>query len=268
MIVIKGAGDIASGIAVRLYRSGYKIAMTDLPEPTSIRTTVSFSEAIRLGSNTVEQIGAVRCETRNVLASAFDKGVIPVIPINSVILADVLSSAGAIVDARLAKINIDTQIDEAKTVIGIGPGFTAGLDCHAVIETQRGHYLGRVLYSGTAAENTGIPGIIGGYGEERVLRAPCEGFFCSVRKIGDTVKEGETVATVNGKPVIARIPGLIRGLLPDGIYVSEGMKSGDVDPRSKSDFCQFVSDKALAVGGGVLEALLHFGVFPDQKTCN
>ena len=264
MIIIKGAGDIASGIAVRLFRAGYRIAMTDIPEPTAIRRTVAFSEAIRLGTTTVEHITAVKAQIISVVTDAFSKQQIPVIPVDSGILEDILSQADGIIDARLAKYNIDTSMSDAKVVIGIGPGFTAGKDCHAVVETMRGHYLGRSLYCGSAAENTGIPGIIGGYGEERVLRAPCDGSFFAVKHIGDVVSQGEVIAMVNGVPLNARIPGMIRGLLPDGITVFKGMKSGDVDPRAEADYCDFVSDKALAIAGGVLESLLHFGILPDS----
>lgn len=263
MILIKGAGDIASGIAIRLFRSGYHVIMNDLPEPSAIRRTVAFSEAIRLGRTTVEHITAVRSDTVSEVFSAIEKGFIPVYPINSEITEVLLSQSDAVIDARLAKINLDTAINDAKAVIGVGPGFTAGQDCHAVIETKRGHFLGRAYYAGKAAENTGIPGIIGGYGEERVLRAPCEGVFQSVKNIGDTVVPGDTVAIVNGVPMKARIPGMIRGLLPDGFHALEGMKSGDVDPRGEADFCDYSSDKALSVAGGVLEALLRFRVFPD-----
>ena len=265
MILIKGAGDIASGIAVRLFRCGYDLVMTDLPEPTSIRRTVCFSEAVRLGSATVEHITAHKATDISEMRTILHAGQIPVIPVTPSGIPDFSGMFSAVIDARLAKYNIDTAIDEAKTVIGIGPGFTAGQDCHAVIETKRGHYLGRVYYSGRAAENTGIPGIIGGFGEERVLRAPCEGVFHAVKKIGDPVSAGDTVATVNGAPVTARISGLIRGLLPDGIRVTLNMKSGDIDPRSDADYCDYVSDKALAVGGGVLEALLHFGEYPVNR---
>lgn len=264
MIVIKGAGDIATGIALRLFRSGYRFVMTDLPEPTAIRRTVAFSEAVRLGSVTVENVTAVRCDDPKAMASALACDSIPVLTIGSELLDDMLRSADAVIDARLAKINIDTRLGEAKTVIGIGPGFTAGSDCHAVVETQRGHYLGRVLYSGSAAPNTGIPGIIGGYGEERVLRAPCEGVFSPLKKIGDSVSAGEAVATVNGVPMCTRIPGMLRGLLPEGTRVTAGMKSGDVDPRGVLEHCYCASDKALSIGGGVLEALLHFGVLPSR----
>lgn len=264
MILINGAGDIATGIATRLYRSGYHIVMSDLPEPTAIRRTVSFCEAIRLGSITIEDIHAVRCENITDTDSVLSCKKIPVISNDHSFLSYYFKEAAALVDARLLKIEPDTKISDEKAVIGIGPGFTAGVNCHAVVETQRGHYLGRVYYTGSAAPNTGMPGIIGGYGEERVLRAPCDGVIYHKKQIGDTVEKGDTVALIDGIPMLSRIPGMIRGLLPDGIRVSKGMKSGDVDPRNCLDFCSYASDKALAVAGGVLEALLHFGVMPDK----
>ena len=165
----------------------------------------------------------------------------------------------AVVDARLAKVNLDTSITDAPIVVAVGPGFTAGQDCHAVVETQRGHYLGRAIYTGAAAPNTGVPGNIGGYTVERIIRAPKAGIFHPLRAIGDQVKANEIVAYVGDMPVTCLIGGTLRGILPDGIRVHEGMKSGDVDPRCQPDHCRCASDKALSVGGGVLEALLHFG---------
>ena len=163
----------------------------------------------------------------------------------------------ALVDAILAKRNLGTKIDDAPIVVGVGPGFTAGEDCHAVVETMRGHTLGRVIYSGSALPNTNIPGLIGGFAGERVLRAPCDGIFTAVHRIGDTVEEGETIGFVEGQPMKCTISGVLRGVLDDGVSVKKGMKSGDVDPRCKPEYCTTISDKALAVGGGVVEAVLY-----------
>ena len=162
-----------------------------------------------------------------------------------------------LVDAILAKRNLGTAITDAPIVIGVGPGFCAGLDCHAVVETMRGHTLGRVYYKGSTLPNTNIPGLIGGFAGERILRAPAAGVFTALHKIGDLVEAGETVGTVNGLPMICTISGVLRGLLADGTRTYSGMKAGDVDPRGKAEYCQTVSDKALAVAGGVLEAILH-----------
>ena len=164
----------------------------------------------------------------------------------------------ALVDAILAKRNLGTRITDAPVVVGVGPGFTAGEDCHAVVETMRGHTLGRVIYQGSALPNTNIPGLIGGYAGERVLRAPDDGIFHTVLDIGAQVKSGNVAGEVNGKPMRCTIDGVLRGLLADGTPVFKGMKSGDVDPRCKEEYCYTASDKAFAVGGGVLEAVLHF----------
>ena len=258
MILIRGAGDIASGIALRLHRCGFTLAMTDLIQPTSIRRTVCFSEAILHGACTVEDVTAERAASPEEGKAIWARGHIPVFADDGGTVRGLLRP-DAIVDARLAKVNLDTSLTDAPIVIAVGPGFTAGQDCRAVVETQRGHYLGRVIYAGSAAPNTGVPGNIGGYTVERIIRAPKAGVFRPVRAIGDQVAAGDTVAYVDDEPVTCSIAGTLRGILPEGIPVHEGMKSGDVDPRCQPDHCRCASDKALSVGGGVLEALLHFG---------
>ena len=258
MILIRGAGDIASGIAIRLYRSGFKLAMTDLDKPTSIRRTVCFSEAILRGACTVEGITAEKATSQSDADRIWLKGCIPVFADDAGTVRTLLKPE-AVVDARLVKVNLDTSITDAPVVIGVGPGFTSGKDCHAVIETQRGHYLGRAIYEGSAAPNTGIPGDIGGYTTERLIRAPKAGVFHPVHEIGDKVEAGDIVACVDDAPVSCQIGGILRGILPDGSIVYAGMKSGDVDPRCIPEHCLCASDNALSVGGGVLEALLHLG---------
>ena len=255
LVYIRGAGDLASGIAVRLYRAGFSIVMSELPVPSSVRRSVCFSEAVRLGEASVEGILARRAETKKAAMDIVAAGSIAVLPDPDGKICRSLQPA-AEVDAILAKRNTGTTMEDAPVVIGVGPGFTAGTDCHAVIETKRGHTLGRVLYTGSAIPNTGIPGNIGGFTIERVLRAPQDGIFHPERTFGDLVKRGEQVANVDGMPVYAEIDGMIRGMLQDGIFVSKGMKSGDIDPRGRSADYTTVSDKALAVGGGVLEAIL------------
>lgn len=255
LILIRGAGDLASGIALRLHRAQFDVVMTDLPHPTAIRRTVCFSEAIRCGKTTVEGVEGVLARDLQKITAALNRRTIPV-------LADAEGSCiaalrpDAVVDAILAKRNLGTKISDAPVVVGVGPGFAAGADCHAVIETQRGHYLGRVLTSGSAAPNTGVPGSIGGYTTERVLRAPTDGLFRPVRCIGDEVKAGEIAGMVDDTPMLCTIDGVLRGILPDATPVHAGMKSGDIDPRCAKDHCFTASDKALAVGGGVLEAIL------------
>ena len=242
LILIRGAGDIATGVALRLYRSGMQVVMTDLPQPTAIRRTVCFSPAITHGQTVVEGVCAVRAETAEQALALLAEGIVPVLPDPQLTCLPALRPDG-LVDAILAKKNLGTHITDAPVVVGVGPGFTAGVDCHAVVETMRGHTLGRVIYDGAALPNTNIPGLIGGYAGERVLRAP--------------VKAGDMAGEVDGQPMRCTIDGVLRGLLPDGTPVHKGMKSGDVDPRCRPEYCTTASDKALAVGGGVLEAILH-----------
>ena len=216
LALIRGAGDLATGIALRLWRSGIRVVLTDLERPTAIRRTVAFSEAIVHGETTVEDVTARLAANADEARALLTQGIVPVLADPGCACREALAP-DALVDAILAKRNLGTRITDAPVVVGVGPGFTAGEDCHAVIETMRGHTLGRVIYSGSAIPNTNVPGLIGGFAGERVLR----------------------------------------GLIADGISVRKGMKSGDVDPRGNVENCYTVSDKATAVGGGVLEAILH-----------
>lgn len=256
LVLIKGAGDIASGIALRLWHAGIDVVMTELPQPSAIRRTVCFSEAARLGETQIEEVCARRAADAEEALLLLKQGVLPVIVDPAAESAGVLHP-DVIVDAILAKKNTGTSVTDAPGVVAVGPGFTAGEDCHAVIETMRGHTLGRVIWSGSAVPNTGVPGSIGGYTIERVMHSPCAGEFRALRQIGDTVEAGEVVATVGGEPVFAKIPGTLRGILPEGFLVPrEHFKCADVDPRCQLFHCFSVSDKALSVGGGVLEAVL------------
>ena len=255
-VLIRGAGDLASGIALRLHRAGLDVVMTDLEKPTAIRRTVCFSPAITHGETVVEGVHAARAETAEQALALLAEGIVPVLPDPQLTCLPALHPDG-LVDAILAKKNLGTHITDAPVVVGVGPGFTAGTDCHAVVETMRGHTLGRVIWSGSAVPNTGVPGNIGGYTIERVMHSPCAGEFHTLRQIGDTVEAGETVAAVGGEPLCAKITGTLRGILPEGFYVPrKGFKSADVDPRCRLFHCFTASDKALAVGGGVLEAVL------------
>lgn len=255
LVVIRGAGDIASGIALRLWRAGIRVVMTDLPQPTAIRRTAAFSTAMVRGEATVEDVAARRAEGPDQALELLEKGVIPVLADPEGNCVPVLRP-GAVVDAILAKRNLGTKITDAPVVVGVGPGFTAGVDCHAVVETMRGHYLGRAIYQGSAQPNTGIPGLIGGFAGERVLRAPADGSFHQLLDIGAQVKLGDVAAEVEGVPMLCTLDGVLRGILPEGTPVRKGMKAGDIDPRCKIEHCYCASDKALAVGGGVLEAVL------------
>lgn len=255
LVVIRGAGDIATGIALRLWRSGCRIVMLELPKPTAIRRTVCFSQAVLYGAWEVEGAEARLASDPTHAIELTRAGLIAV-------LTDPEGTAirelrpDAVVDAILAKRNLGTKLSDAPAVIGVGPGFTAGQDCHAVVETMRGHDLGRVIRQGSAMPNTGIPGNIAGHSADRLLRAPADGIFHQILDIGAQVRAGDIAGEVNGIPMRCRIGGTLRGILADGTEVYAGMKSGDVDPRGIADYCTRVSDKALAVGGGVLEALL------------
>ncbi|MBQ8057223.1 MAG: EF2563 family selenium-dependent molybdenum hydroxylase system protein [Ruminococcus sp.] len=256
LAVIKGAGDIASGIALRLHRANFKVVMTEIDAPSAIRRTVCFSEAVYNGEAVVEDVKAVLADNTDKVAGILENG-------NIAVLVDERANCikelkpDFVIDAILAKKNIGTDIDDAPVVIGVGPGFTAKEDCHAVVETKRGHFLGRVYYEGSAIENTGIPGDIAGYTTDRIIRSPEYGVFNPIYEIGDEVKKGEVVACVDSTPIVCNVSGILRGILPKGTLVSANMKSGDVDPRCDKEHCYTVSDKALAVGGGVLEACLH-----------
>ena len=255
-VLIKGAGDLASGIAIRLYRSKIKVIMTDLQKPTAIRRTVCFSQAIINGETKVEDVKAVFADNAKSAIKILNDGFIPVLADEN---GDCIKELkpDIVVDAILAKYNTGTRITNAPVVIAVGPGFTAGVDCHAVIESKRGHYLGRVILEGSAADNTGVPGNIGGYTTERIIRAVKDGNFVTNAQIGDIVTAGQIVAFVDDEPVRCSIGGVLRGILPDNTPVFKGMKSGDVDPRGNIEHCYTVSDKALSIGGGVLEAIFR-----------
>ena len=257
LALIRGAGDIASGAAMRLWRCGIDVVMTDLARPTAIRRTVAFSDAIVHGETPVEGLRAVRAENAAEAKTLLREGVRPVLADPECACREELAP-DTLVDAILAKRNLGTKITDAPIVVGVGPGFTAGGDCHAVVETMRGHTLGRVLRSGPALPNTNIPGLIGGFAGERVLRAPDNGIFHQLADIGARVQAGDVVGEVNGKPMACTIAGVIRGMLADGTPVYKGMKSGDVDPRGELSYCYTASDKAIAIGGGVLQAILEY----------
>ncbi len=258
LVLIRGAGDLASGIGWRLHRSGFSIVMTDLPNPTAVRWKAAFCPAIWQGEWQVEGVTARRCENPEEVRACLKRKEIPVLPDPDGAAISQLKP-DVVVDAILAKRNLGTKITDAPLVIGVGPGFYAGEDCHCVVETKRGHTLGRVIDQGCAIPNTGIPGNVGGYTVERVLRTPCGGIFEPLCEIGDRVEAGQTVAMVGGQPVKTQITGCLRGILPAGTQVPDaGFKAGDVDARCERENCFTISDKALAIGGGVLEAICHW----------
>lgn len=256
LAVIRGAGDIATGIALRLWRAGIRLVMTEIEQPTAIRRTVAFSQAVIHGAAVVEGVAARRADCPAQALELLETDVIPVLIDPQGICIPILRP-DAVVDAILAKRNLGTKITDAPVVVGVGPGFTAGVDCRAVVETMRGHYLGRTLYEGSAQPNTGIPGLIGGFAGERVLRAPADGVFHQLLDIGTQVHTGDVAAEVDGVPMACTLDGVLRGILPEGTAVRKGMKAGDIDPRCAIEHCYCASDKALSVGGGVLEAVLR-----------
>jgi len=258
-VILRGGGDISTGVAWRLLHAGFPVIVCELAEPLTVRRTVALSSAVLDGSVSVEGMRGVLVDSPTKLLAVAATGVVPVIV--SPHLPEI--KTGAVVDARLAKVNIDTAITDAPTVVGLGPGFTAGVDCHAVVETMRGHHLGRVIRSGTAAANTGTPGVVGGRGAERVLRAPCDGSADWTVAIGDIVSAGSVIGYVSGKPVTSPFDGVARGLISPSATVTSGMKIGDIDPRPDRSACFEISDKALAVGGGVVEAVMsRFNAIP------
>ncbi len=264
LVLIRGAGDLATGVAMRLHRCGFSLILTELAAPTAVRRTVAFSDAVYRGSATVEGVTSHLCQTEAEVRAALHAHV-PAVIVDPTGTSIARYHPDVLVDAMLAKRNLGTRISDAPLVVALGPGFTAGVDCHCVIETMRGHTLGRCIYEGSALPNTGIPGNVGGYTRERVLYAPAAGIFHGHFPIGAMVTAGSIVADVDGVPLRAEIAGCLRGILPDGISISAGTKAGDIDPRCAREHCFTVSDKALAIGGGVLEAILHWRAEMEHK---
>ncbi len=255
MILIRGGGDLASGVALRLVRVGIKCLITEIAQPLAVRRMVAFAEAVYAGEIRIEEVTGRRVGTPDEALICLQDGLVPVLVDP---MADVAQTVMplVVIDGRMTKRPPEYSLDFAPLIVGLGPGFVAGANCHAVVETKRGPYLGRVYWQGEAEQDTGLPERVGTYQAERVLRAPAEGIFSGQVQIGAMVKKGEVVAQVDGQPVIAHFDGLVRGLLHDGVPVRKDVKVGDLDPRLDPRISQSVSDKALAVGGGVLEAIL------------
>lgn len=257
LIVVRGAGDISTGTIHRLFRAGYRVLALESERPSAIRRKVALSEAVYDGSATVEGVTAIRAESVRQAVSILEAGELPLLVDPSGESIRQLRPA-VVVDAILAKRNLGTTMDMADLTIALGPGFVAGVDVHYVIETMRGHRLGRIIASGSAMPNTGVPGLIGGVGAERVIHAPCAGTFHMRRDIGSAVASGEVIgsidATEGATPVRARIAGILRGVIRDGYPVSKGFKLADVDPRLEElENCGTISDKARCIAGSVLE---------------
>ena len=253
--MLRGGGDLATGVAWRLTRAGWPVVVLELPEPLTIRRTVALSTAVTDGEISVQGMRGVLAASPDQVIEATTRGDV------AVLVAPELAVLGSlrpdvVVDARLAKRNIDTSRDDADLVVALGPGFTAGEDCHAVVETMRGHYLGRVIWAGSAQPDTGIPAELGGRSADRVVRAPADGRVEWRIAIGDVVTGDQPLGEVGGATVVAPFDGVVRGAIRNGMQVRAGLKIGDVDPRGDRSACWEISDKALAVGGGVLEAVL------------
>ncbi len=284
LAIIRGGGDLGTGVALRLHRAGWRVLIAELAQPLVIRRAVAFASAIYDGPIEVEGTLANRIDRDDALQQAtnlWQRSQIPVIvdPDCSVVTQ---WQPLVLIDAIMAKRNTGTRLTDAPIVIALGPGFTAGVDCHAVIETNRGHNLGRVYYGGSAEADTGVPGKIGGQDEMRALRAPIEGVFYGQRRIGERVKSGDVIGRVIavdvsltdsaarrlavtdrdasqplGMVIKTKIDGVVRGIVHDGRLILAGAKVADVDPRADQTYCFTVSDKSWAVGGGALEAALY-----------
>jgi len=254
IIVVRGGGDMATGVVQKLYRAGFAVLILETPTPTAIRRSVALCEAVYDGIAKVEDVTCCRLDNTDQLEDCWKAGNVPLlIDPKSDTISKIKPSA--VVDAILAKRNTGTSMEMAEITIALGPGFCAGKDVHVVIETTRGHDLGRLILQGSAKPNTGIPGEICGKSAERVLRAPCSGTIVAKRQIGEVVKQNEVLFTVDAQEVCAPFDGLIRGMIRSDLQVPKNMKISDIDPRTDID-TNTISDKARCIGGAVLEAYL------------
>ncbi len=255
LVLLRGGGDLATGVAARLWRAGMSVVVTEIAQPLAIRRLVALAEAVYAGETHVEDLTAIRVDSLAQARRALAMRRIPV-------LVDPLAECRkelrpeVLVDGRMRKRAPEFGMEAALLVVGLGPGFTAGADCHAVVETQRGHHLGRVIWQGLADPDTGVPEAVRGHAGDRVLRAPADGELHDGVPLGTRVTSGTTLARVGTAALSAPFDGVLRGLMHDGLEVRRGQKVGDVDPRGDIAFCRQISDKALAVGGGVVEAIL------------
>lgn len=255
-VIVRGGGDIATGTIQKLYRSGFKVLILEAEKPTSIRRTVCFSEAVYDGQATVEGTSAILVKNNEEILNAWENKLIPLVIDSEGNYIDIIKPY-IVVDAILAKRNLGTNKNMAPITIALGPGFYAGKEVDVVIETMRGHNLGRLIFEGFAIENTGVPGEIGGHSKERVIHSPVSGKIKNIKTIGSIVLAGETIALIENIEVKATIPGVLRGIIRDGLFVNKGLKIADIDPRlAEIENYTTISDKARSIGGGVLEAIL------------
>lgn len=255
LVAVLGGGDLASGVIYRLHCAGFPVVVTELPAPLFVRRAVSYGEAVYSGEVTVQGVTARLVEHVEQVWDVLAAGDVPVVVDADSDLLTVLHPT-VVVDARMEKRNLGVTMDTAPLVVALGPGFTAGCDAHAVVETNRGHDLGRVIWEGTAEPDTGKPGTVLGKTKSRILRAPVAGHVISRVEIGAMVQEGDVIAEVSGEAVIAPFDGVLRGIVHEQVQAWAGLKIGDLDPRKNVRACFTISDKSLAVGGGVLEAVL------------
>ncbi len=261
LVVVRGGGDLATGTIYKLYKSGFKVLVLEIENPSAIRRNVAFCEAVYEGIMKVEDVICYKAKDFNEAKMFLNEGKLTLLVDENGDCIEQLKP-NVVIDAIIAKKNLGFHKDMAPITIALGPGFNAGSDCDVVIETKRGHHLGRIIDSGYAIKNTGIPGIIGGYGKERVIHSPAKGVLKNVKHITDIVKKGEVIAYIDDGstqvPVYASLDGLLRGLIRDGYYVSHGFKIADIDPRADEyNNCFTISDKARCIAGGVLEAILY-----------
>jgi xanthine dehydrogenase accessory factor len=262
-LILRGGGDLASGVALRCLRAGLQSIITEIPQPLAVRRTVAFAEAMYTGLVKVEEATARRANTLEEVQSILQAHEIPVLCDPSCDIRHKLPPA-VLIDARMMKHSPEIGREAAPLVIGLGPGFHAGENCHAVIETNRGHFLGRVIWNGTAQPDTGIPEGVAAresavqttHQAERVLRSPRAGILNVYAEIGTIIEAGQPIAQVGNAMLCAPFRGLLRGIMHAGVFVQAGMKIGDLDPRCDPRHALYVSEKALAIGGGVLEAIL------------
>lgn len=254
-VLIWGGGDLASGVAVRLHRVGIRILIVETPQPMAVRRTVAFAEAVYAGEIAIEEVCGQLIHSPDEMDACWMAGDIPVLVDPELKLIEEFPPL-VLVDARMKKQKGSTLFGDAELVVGLGPGFTGGENCHAAIETNRGHFLGRVYWEGSTQEDTGIPGKVGEYAEERVLHTQVDGQVNACVQIGDWVEQADMIMTVAEHQIRAPFPGLVRGLIHPGLWVPAGTKVGDIDPRPESFRCWTISEKSMAIGGGVLEAIL------------
>jgi xanthine dehydrogenase accessory factor len=255
LVCIRGGGDLATGVAARLHRSGFAVVVTEVAQPLAVRRTVALAESVYAGEARVEELVGRRAEDAEAALRVLTEGVVPVIVDPELSCRERLRPL-AIVDARMLKRPAAEPRRPGTLLIGLGPGFEAGVNCDAVVETNRGHHMGRVYWQGSGQPDTGVPDPVVGFDVDRVLRAPAAGEFQGTQAIGSRLEPGDLIARVGGAELRAPFAGVLRGLLHDGVPVEQGLKVGDLDARGDPSYCYLISDKSLAIGGGVLEALL------------